>query len=63
MEVSPDKAVRLPTFDGKSENFQVWFLRFKAYAAVHNFEAALGDKAEASLPAKESDPIDEEESG
>jgi hypothetical protein len=32
-----EKAVRLPTFDGSVEKFQIFWMRFKAYAKVYKF--------------------------
>ena len=29
--------VRLPTFDGKSKSFMIWWIRFGAYATVNKF--------------------------
>ena len=34
-------SVRLPTFDGKRENFQMCWIRFQAFASVKNFDNAL----------------------
>jgi hypothetical protein len=52
------KAVKLPTFDGKRESYQLWLTRFKAYAAVHLFIAALGNSKETDLPADEATVVD-----
>ena len=40
------KSLRTPQFEGKQETFQVWWMRFKAYATVMQFAAALDDEAE-----------------
>ena len=53
-----DKAVSLPKFDGKQESFQLWWMRFSAYARVYQFGDALKDKAEAELPDKEDEVLD-----
>ena len=34
-------SVKLPTFDGKSENFAMWWIRFQAFATVKIFGEAL----------------------
>lgn len=52
-----EKAVKLPTFNGKSEGFEKWWMRFKAYAQVYKFVQAL--QKEDDLPATESTEIDE----
>jgi len=49
------KSVKLPQFDCKSENFQVWFTRFRCYAAVQKFTTAIGTTAEPDLPPQESE--------
>ena len=35
------KSVKLPTFDGKSENFAMWLIKFQAFKTVKNFSEAL----------------------
>lgn len=48
----------LPTFDGmgndREEKFQLWLVRFEAYASWYGFEDAIGDVAEADLPLKQA---------
>ena len=44
------KFVKLPTFDGDEEKFQLWLVRFEAYATCCGFRAAVGDAPEADLP-------------
>ena len=34
-------SIKLPTFDGKEENFSMWWTRFQAFAMVKNFSEAL----------------------
>jgi hypothetical protein len=60
MEIST-KAV-LPKFDGKREYFQVWLMRFMAYATVMQFVTAL-DRNKAGLPVSETATIDERTAG
>ena len=61
MAVSGDstavKALKLPAFDGKEESYQVWVIRFHAYARVFGFDAALKANGEAELPATESTTV------
>ena len=42
-------SVRIPSFDGEEENFQVWWTSFQAFARVKRFEKAL--KSDAYLSA------------
>ena len=44
------KFVKLPTFDGDEEKFQLWLVRFEAYATCCRFRAVVGDAKEAELP-------------
>ena len=36
-------SIRLPTFDGKEENFTMWLTKFQAFATVKNFREVLFD--------------------
>ena len=50
--------MRLPVFDGTHANFQVWWMRFTAFAIVHWFKAAISPEgAEDDLPATEATAI------
>ena len=44
------KGLRVPEFDGKEANYQVWWTRFYAVACVYKFEAALQDTPEEAMP-------------
>ena len=46
-------SVRIPSFDGDEENFQVWWTRFQAFARVNRFEKAL--KVDADLPGTQAE--------
>ena len=59
MEGSTTKSLRLPTFNGKPEHYQVWITRFRAYAGVFGFSASLKDLGVSSLPATEEEELDE----
>ena len=48
------KFVKLPTFDGDEEKFQLWLVRFEAYATCCGFRAAVRDEPEKDLPANEA---------
>jgi hypothetical protein len=48
----------LPTFDGSIEKFQIFWMRFKAYAKVYRFAAALKIGGEMDLALMDADSID-----
>ena len=47
------KSVKVPTFNGKRDAFQVWWLRFSAFAKAYKFKKAIEVTPEADLPAQE----------
>eukprot|EP00957_Ditylum_brightwellii_P119504 9117842-Ditylum_brightwellii.AAC.1 len=49
------KAVLLPTFDGTSKMFQIWWIRFKAYASMYGFMQSIGHEIDSDLPDSEDD--------
>ena len=52
------RSVRMPVFDGTHATFQVWWMRFTAFAIVHRFKAAISPEgAEEDLPATETTAI------
>jgi hypothetical protein len=51
------KSVKVPTFDGKRDSFQVWWLRFQALTKAYKFRSAMDDKKEDDLPDKEAPPV------
>jgi hypothetical protein len=51
-------SVRLPSFDGTSDKFQIWWTRFMAYAGVHGFIQALKIGGESDMPDKEETVLD-----
>ena len=53
------KSLRIPVFDGKVQNYQVWVTRFRAYAGVFGFAAALIEGGEINLPTTEETEVDE----
>jgi len=59
MDESGDKSVKLPTFSGKQEDFQIWWTCFMAYAVVYKFKEALKQGGEDDLPTGKDDTIDE----
>jgi hypothetical protein len=56
------KSIRLPSFDGEANKFQVWWMRFTAYAGVYRFAQALKESGDSNLPeAEELEDEDEED--
>ena len=53
----------LPKFNGAHKDFQVYWTRFMAFAAVYRFTQALGDTAEADLPTSDSEVLDPNDAG
>jgi hypothetical protein len=49
------KTVRVPMFDGKRDNFQVWWIRFRAFATAQKFIKAVSKDKEVEMPGKEED--------
>eukprot|EP00957_Ditylum_brightwellii_P187666 14290277-Ditylum_brightwellii.AAC.1 len=43
------KAVRLPTFEGTSKMFQMWWIRFKAYISVYSVTQSIGHEIDPDL--------------
>ena len=54
MDSVETKSVKLPTFDGTKNKFQMWWVRFMAYATVCKFNAALQVNGEHDLPESEA---------
>jgi hypothetical protein len=55
-----EKSVRLPTFDGSVEKFQIFWMGFKAYAKVYKFAQALKiGGGEGDLPSTDDAAIDQ----
>jgi hypothetical protein len=44
------KSVKVPSFNGKRDSFQTWWIRFTAYADAYGFLSALSSKPEEYLP-------------
>ena len=51
--------VKLPTFSGEQKDFQIWLMRFKAFACVNGFRAAVERTVDADMPVDDSAVIDE----
>jgi hypothetical protein len=63
MEKSMTKSLKLPLFDGTAANFQIWWVRFKAFASCSGFSKALGDIIETVMPATELTAIAVDDAG
>jgi len=59
MEVTSEKSIRLPTFGGEHKDFQMWWVRFTAFASVYGFAASVGRTPDPNLPGSEDEVIDE----
>jgi peptidyl-tRNA hydrolase len=53
------KKTRVPSFSGARKDFQIWWVRFKAYANVQKFQAALRIGGETVLPQRDDEVFDE----
>ena len=49
------KKIQVPVFSGKSDEFQVWWMRFKAYATLIGFAMAINQTKETDLPDNETE--------
>jgi hypothetical protein len=56
---SGSRSVRLPTFDGKSTSFAMWWIRFLSFATVYKFRRCLEETDEPDLPPTEATVLDE----
>jgi hypothetical protein len=56
---SSEKSVKLPSFDGKAQNVQMWWTQFSGFAHVHGFsEAVRKDAPEPDLPSSDAEVLD-----
>lgn len=52
------RSVKMPTFDGTHASFQVWWMRFTAFATVHHFLPAINvNGPETALPVNDAAEI------
>ena len=49
------KTIRVPIFDGKEENYQTWWVRFRACGKLSGFVKALEDAPETDLPKNQAE--------
>jgi hypothetical protein len=57
------KSVKVPTFDGKRDSFQVWWMRFDAFAKAYKYHATIQEKAKADLPTTEQPDSNDTKTG
>lgn len=58
MQSASEKSVKLPTFDGSPKNFQIWWVRFVAYATVYKFDKAISkDALDPDMPGSEAEEL------
>ena len=58
------RSVKLPTFDGTHSSFQIWWMRFIAFATIHRFASAVSKEGpEEDLPESEGSAIPAGNSG
>ena len=57
-EEENSKTSTLPKFNGKDNGYQLWLMRFKAYAGSKTFSDALEPEFDTKLPDSESEALD-----
>ena len=58
MDGNYDKVMKLPVFDGTQDGYQMWWMRYRAYAGVQRFLPALSATFQPQLPATEGTVLD-----
>ena len=48
----------IPTFDGSSNKYTMWWTKFKAYANINGFSEAIREKPNPDMPTSWLDEID-----
>ena len=60
MQSASKKSVKLPSFDGKAQNFGIWWMRFITFAMVYKFNKVINkDAPEMDMPLTEAEVLDE----
>ena len=59
MSEEHSSGMKPPSFDGKKENFQMFWIRFEAFANVKNFEKALVNDIDMPSSAADAHLLDE----
>ena len=55
MDSESHKTMRVPTFSGEQKDYQAWWMRFSAFAALMGFSAALSANQLPNLPGTEAE--------
>ena len=55
MDAESHKTMKVPTFSGENKDYQAWWMRFTAFAALMGFSAALSTTQLPNLPATEAE--------
>ena len=63
MSEDSSTGMKTPRFNGKKENYQMWWTRFEAFASVKNVERALEDDADMPSTAAAALLLDPTQSG
>ena len=58
MDEVGSKTVSIPLFSGEQEKFQIWWMRFTAFATVKKFKKALKEGGDSDLPPRHDSRID-----
>ena len=52
-------SVKLPTFSDEAKYFQIWLMRFRAFACVNGFRSAVERTIDTNMPVSDKAAIDE----
>ena len=52
------RGITIPKFSGDKDDWTMWWFKFVAFCGICGCAAAIGDAAEADMPAKESEVLD-----
>ena len=63
MSTGEGKRLYVPTFSGNGSDFQVWWMRFLAYATVNGFAKAIGRTQDNDMPISEAEVLEDNEDG
>jgi len=55
------KETYIPTFTGNEDDFNLWWMRFRAFATLAGCAMAIGRVADANLPSDDSSPLKDDE--
>ena len=55
MDSEASKSMKVPTFSGQAKDYEAWWMRFTAYAALVGFSGALTTTRMANLPNTEEE--------